>query len=242
MGKRRICRHFNWREDNNGNWGWMLKGTPDFDAAVEAIVVYHDAFEHLEGNADFVDELQSFGAMLFIRHNGGFEYGRQNYRYTLEEDIASDLGSFLRGQLYAVGSLDAIAPLRTKHTKRQLEEDENERFIAEAARLGMLSLREEWDEPSRPLGHEEMERLRLRVMHWMRVGYARTERRWGSSGVAAASAYTACMRIEQQTKYVLDAFGSKASGVHMVVSYTPGEQTADVRLYWGKQRIDDNCF
>lgn len=241
MAKRPIVREFIWKYDDDlDNWGWALKGVPNFNAVSEALGVYHDALEHLSYGAEFSDELQAFGAMLFFRYEGGFRWSARPQLYRLPVNIGYDVASFLVDQLDLHGIAD-IAPITGRPVKSlDSTNDVIETAIQECLQtfhkqLAMV----EWESQLQDVTPEELAEIHRRVEHWMRVGYLRCARRWqGDTDHAVLTATRICADVSRLTVMLDRRFGVECvEGARLKVRYWPVSGEHDVKVYFDGSNI-----
>lgn len=157
--------------DRNAEWeGWRMEGMPHFDPSAP-LAVAHDSLEHFPktGVDGLEDEMLAFGAIAFIRVDGGYWYTQGDGRYGGHEDevLAYDIVRFIaeRGWYVAPcsrrisGTIKDLTVSRGKFNKIV----EGEQF-------------DEWDGYERQKAWDAYKTC----MRWAAVGYAMAKRRWGA--------------------------------------------------------------
>lgn len=222
-----IKREFQWREDQNGTYGWIMRGMDDFDA-VDAMGVCHDAIEHFDNGATLEDEYQAFGQMLHGRGMGGYWSLIHSY-YPAEANIASD------AMLFLARNLDDGHRLEKRRTTR-LSDNAAENMLEEIERLVLKDLPGElesrFDDPAEMPSRAEQRREVRAMLNWMRIGYRRAERRWGDhNNCQVADLF---YEMQSEVKRVTgDVLGNEhAFGYHDVlqVSFSPKSLDYKVRV------------
>lgn len=162
-----------WGEDRElGGEGWIPKLNPSFNA-MQGFGVAHDVMEHTDLiSGSLEEEMLAFGAMLYIRGDGGWWWNSMNASpaYQMKGDIAQ----FSRDVFYQKGMGCVLAkPKRTLHIDH---ESDIEEIVNSAWRT--LCTEFEYDpEDFRAFTHYNPD-YRKRLAGWIRRGYQECKRRY----------------------------------------------------------------
>lgn len=162
-----------WGEDEEyGTYGWVPKVNPKFNA-MQGFGVAHDVMEHTDlVSGSLEEEMLAFGAMLYIRGEGGWWWNSMNpsAAYQMKDDIAQ----FTRDTFYQKGMGCVLAkPKRTLHIDH---ESDIEEIVASAWRAVRAEF--EYDpEDFRAFRHHNLD-YRKRLAGWIRRGYQECKRRY----------------------------------------------------------------
>ena len=162
-------REFEWRHDDEyGADGWIMKRMPHFNV-VEGFGLAHDVLEHFDYGDELKHEFMAFGAMLYIRGEGGWWHSYARNFHSPAENMAADVSRFL------VERNMVVEDCRSHRLEEHLECD-----IAECADKSYKLI---LDEASYQLEQGEFTREQVReaikrAMHWIRKGYRKAVKRW----------------------------------------------------------------
>lgn len=164
---------FVWAEDRElGGYGWVPKCNLDFNA-MNGMGVAHDSMEHGDLTAGTLEEeMLAFGAMLYIRGDGGYWW--QSYRCKASENMDGGIARFSREAFYARQCV-------LQKPKRSLHID-HETDIQEIVDAGWRALRAEFE--YEPNNWAEFKRhnpeFKKRLAGWIRRGYQECKRRYNN--------------------------------------------------------------
>jgi hypothetical protein len=86
-----LTRTFEYREDNDGNLGFIPVNAPAMFNAGDGRIVAHDMLEHFSNTTcSWEDELLALGAMIYVRGEYGY-FTSNRYEPEWEVHLASDL-------------------------------------------------------------------------------------------------------------------------------------------------------
>ncbi len=150
-----------------GGFGWQMRGS-GFMEPLGGLAVAHDCLEHFKGDSGGIhEEFMAFGAMLYIRGEGGYWQLKGDYRGA-GEHMSGDLGGLLFDFFMdEAGKFVEKAP-RTNKIDEHLE-DEISLAIKEA-RAELLSHREE--------DRESVDSFLKDFRAWVRIGYRKACKRY----------------------------------------------------------------
>jgi hypothetical protein len=159
---------FDWREDKEfGHYGWIMTGMPDFNAST-GLGIAHDTLEHFaNGDGSLTDEMMAFGAMMYIRGEGGYFDALPNNNNVPHLQLGGDICRFLQDERR--GSIHIRKPPRTYSIGEM--DSEIQLSIKEGVRLANSEL----DDGDTPFSTGE---VTDRMIGWMRIGYRKAERRY----------------------------------------------------------------
>jgi len=209
---KRITKKFVPREHpEHGTWGWLEVGSPDTYFPLEAMGVAHDVLEHkLRPKQGIEEELMAFGAMLFIRYDGGYWVDRRGSASEWYYQVSTDLAEMM------VKYGDAVKPCRSRILSGELE-FQRSMGIDHANREAF-----DMDYTFRGLKYETRENL----LGWIRKGYRWAVNRYGD-------AFRVCCWFQQIQVLVarLDAESCYENGEMLVISII--NSTVKVRTQYG---------
>ena len=162
-----------WGEDQElGSFGWIPKHNPSFNA-MQGFGVAHDVMEHtdlLSGTLE--EEMLAFGAMLYIRGEGGWWWNSMNA--SPASNMKYDIAKFSHDVFYQKDYGCVLGkPKRTLHI-------DNEDDIQAIVEQSWRALRAEFEyEPEdwRAFTHHNPN-WRKNVAGWIRRGYQECKRRY----------------------------------------------------------------
>lgn len=163
-------REFEWREDQEyGYEGWIMKRMPHFNV-VEGFGIAHDVLEHFDYGDELKHEFMAFGAMLYIRAEGGWWHSYARNFHTPAQNMSADISRFL------VENAMYVQPCRST----RLDDEWLEDMLAETSEQTYKLV---LDEASSELEQGKFSRADVReaikrALHWMRRGYRKAVKRW----------------------------------------------------------------
>jgi hypothetical protein len=162
-----------WGEDQeHGGFGWIPKLNPSFNA-MRGFGVAHDVMEHTDLiSGSLEEEMLAFGAMLYIRGEGGWWWDSMNS--SIASNMRGDIAQFSRDVFYQKDYGCVLGK-----PKRTLRID-HEWDIEEIVRQAWRALRDEFEyeaEDWRAFQHYNPD-YRKRLAGWIRRGYQECVRRY----------------------------------------------------------------
>lgn len=173
---RRLKAEFVWGTDQEiGDDGWIPKGNPSFNS-MRGMGVAHDTMEHADlTSGSLEEEMMAFGAMLYIRGEGGYWWNA--YNPDPANQMSGDIAKFARDVFWERGVV-------LGKPKRCLRLDDNEEDIQRIVDAAWKSLRSEfeYDEPDawRDFRQKNPE-FKKRLAGWLRQGWWRCLRRYNKA-------------------------------------------------------------
>lgn len=155
-----------------GEPGWLMEGAPSTYFPIGGLAVAHDIMEHRPGDEGTVkDELLAFGAMVYLRGEGGYWHQRGRARTSPGDQIGGELASDL-GIKYG-GIADGVPdPGRTLKLEEHVEE-----WLAQAIQVARTELHAH--------GHDfspnQINEFFTHAVGWMRRGYRAARKRYTNS-------------------------------------------------------------
>jgi len=164
---KRIMKKFLPREHpEHGTWGWLEVGSPDTYFPLEAMGVAHDVLEHkLRPKVGIEEELMAFGAMLFIRYEGGYWAHRSGDMSNWHYQVSTELAEMM------VKYRDSVLPCRSPRLSGDLEYQLM--MSCDKALQEMFDI----DERCTTVSLQTCENIKA----WMRKGYRWAVNRYGSA-------------------------------------------------------------
>jgi len=165
---------FIWGEDKEyGSDGWIPKAMPTFNA-MRGLGVAHDVMEHSEITAGTLEEeVMAFGAMIYVRMDGGYFHYKPTMYHRPSEIMPSDLAQFTQERFWNKSKVLADMPWRPRHIDGWEEE------LVEVVNKTMKALREEFFSAEQMLDFRIANpRFKELLLRWMRKGYWRARKRY----------------------------------------------------------------
>lgn len=219
-----LIRRFKLKEhEEYGMNGWLMVGAPNTYVPLTGMAVAHDLLEHRRNDQGTVeDELLAFGAILYIRGEGGYWARKGNVHppgHHLGSEIADDLGVKYEGI-----SLGIQDPGRTRPLEDHVEE-----WITDAIREARVHIREYMNNghASDPIvDKSQVEEYLSRVVGWIRRGYRMTAKRY--HGIPSYNLAYLYAQIEEQADKLLK--DDMAQYCEMVIRLNPRKCSVQVYL------------
>lgn len=200
-----LVKKFEWTYyDEWGTWGWLaVNAPPEFQPVADGRGVAHDTLEHFaDTTGTWEDELQAFGAMVFVRgHTGGLRNMFISGEQVLANDLMSALNFFFPYENYEPEDQPQqrreVAPIRTYNT-----EDYGIEFIDKAIALVRTDFNGYYSEYSMDGVPEALKRIR----GWLIHGYRRAKRRFHNDSDVPMYLFDTIKReVDLKTKFAEDA-------------------------------------
>ncbi|MHB0929387.1 MAG: hypothetical protein ACYC3W_10900 [Candidatus Nanopelagicales bacterium] len=176
-----IRKSFLWEEDRTlGGYGWIPEGMPGFNAS-KGLGVAHDTLEHFANDTgDLTAECQAFGAMLYIRGEGGYFSQIGTYNPNPAYHMGSDLGRFVIESLME-GISDYDAYIKPPPLTYKLNPDTEELLTEikeEALKQAILFLNGIANPDEQDISRADIIQKLDEINSWMRRGYRRAVLRY----------------------------------------------------------------
>jgi len=194
-----LIREFRRAEnDEYGENGWLMKGAPSTYMPIGGMGVAHDLLEHRRNDEGSVrDELLAFGAMLYVRGEGGY-WNRNASRLEPGEHLGGEMANDL-GIKYEGIERGIPDPGRTLRL-----EDDVEEWIEQAIRGCRSEIKEHlsgWHTGDAPFSGDQINEFLDRARGWLRRGYRMARRRYKNIDVCVLSHLFA--EIEKKADHLL---------------------------------------
>jgi hypothetical protein len=161
--------------------GWIERGAPDTYFPGSGMTVAHDLLEHkLHPKYGIEEELMAFGAMLFIRGQGGY-FAQHGRKYTTwAENTCDELAEMLSNYR------NAIAPCRSWRLDDYIEGE-----IGDVLHRTKRSLADEFPEAREVITDASF----AHMVNWLRRGFRWAENRYR---IGAANTCYLFMQVQQE--------------------------------------------
>lgn len=211
-----ITTRFEWGEDvEYGFNGWLPVGMRNANAA-DGRVIAHDTLEHFPNVPnDMAGELMALGAMIRVRHEGGYFYQKTPMRPEVEYHLGADISNMLRA------GYTLRTPPRTYRLKDGLED-----VVQDSLREARKDIRYEethggqdfWIKP------DALEEKLNHCAGWLRLGYQKALKRY--QGVHPEELTWLFIQIEDDVK---EHFKQGDLGEKLIVSVNLKQLTHSIR-------------
>lgn len=188
------------REDrSSGDIGLMVKQVRQIDTfmvAREGRLIAHDIIEHVNGLQSIGsvdDEIEAMGAAWYVR--GQYcDLSRDGYGslFTPEESIGRDIANL--GETYHRG-------VRFRTPVPRTHSSDMDCAFEEIIKCGMSDLRSELRSQNEPIDYSRLTDYKTAVMHYMRQGYRKAKKRYGSSMKANSMFWNIAQAVEPYAKH-----------------------------------------
>lgn len=203
-----------WGEDKEfGTFGWLPKLNPSFNA-MQGFGVAHDVMEHTDLiSGSMEEEMKAFGAMLYIRGEGGWWWNSMNT--SPASNMRGDIAGFSRDVFFAKDYGCVLGK-----PKRTLRID-HEWDIQEIVDQSWRALRQELDDADWRAFRHMNPRWRENLAGWIRRGYRECVKRYKGH-----KAYHLCDVFREITEKV-DSYKYVEEGeeLHITLQITEREVT-----------------
>jgi hypothetical protein len=210
-----ITTKFAWLEDQmTGEMGWIPKSNPGFNAT-SGFGLAHDVMEHFRNDVHGLDaEMRAFGAMIFVRWEGGWQPYRGVNMHSPAYNIASGIFVFL--QNIACEQDTITTPPKTNRLHEDVEE-----ILDEAISKSFKDYLnyEDCNTDDTLWIRDALEHMR----GWMRIGYRKAVKRYKDLDVYEATALF--NEIERQTYKLTGEYGDE-----LIVRVSPKQKQVYVRV------------
>jgi hypothetical protein len=203
-----------------------MNGMPGFNASL-GLGVAHDTLEHFarEGTG-ITAEILAFGAMLYIRAEGGYFYQMDHMHPDPVYHMSADLGRFIAEIVDGQHSDGALAiPPSTRRLDSEIELTLSH-LLAKAMEEAKLELNGMQDLDFDDITHDaEIAKLAQHIGDWMRRGYRRAIKRYPHSNADELS------YLFSQIKNKVDREYNQAEiGTELVVRVDPRNLDFELKL------------
>lgn len=225
-----LIRQFKKAEnDEYGTDGWRMVGAPSTYFPIGGMGVAHDLLEHRRNdNGTIRDELLAFGAMLYVRGDGGY-WARSGSRVKPGENLGGEMANDL-GIKYEGIERGIPDPKRTLRLDDYVEE-----WIDEALNSARREVKEHLNsyKDDEPFTMKQVEEFLSRSRGWLRKGYRAAQRRYRGIDVCLLSHLFA--EIEKKADQLLteDMSGYCPMVIHLDV------KRGDARVYLDESSLDE---
>lgn len=199
---------FEWRGDRNtGEYGWIQKGFPNFNAS-DGRMVAHDTLEHFAGgDGSLTDEMLAFGAIMFVRGESGWFY-QEGGIYDPAQSCALDISEFLHDVAWG------NSHLKTAPRTCRLDDNTIENYIQDAVHGGLRIALNEYPEKCGQM--RQSDALIKSMIGWMRIGYRKAVKRFYDN-----PAYQVADCFNEIRKKVDKHFSHGEFGEELIVKVNP---------------------
>jgi hypothetical protein len=212
-----LIRRFKLKEHEDfGSNGWLMVGAPDTYVPLSGMAVAHDLLEHRRNDQGTVeDELLAFGAVLYIRGEGGY-WARKGSPYQPGYHLGGEIGNDL-GVKYGGVENRIQDPGRTRPLEEHVEE-----WIAEAIAEARSALKECCND----FTFKQVEEFLSRAVGWIRRGYRMALKRY--HGIPVCNLAYLYAQIEEKADRLLK--DDMAQYCEMVIRLDPRKCNVQVYL------------
>jgi len=172
-----MSRHiFEWKEDREGQTGWVLRGMPHFDVT-QPRSFSHDCLEHMPGAMKYgaiADEMIALGARLYLRVATSFWAEHEDFGEP--ESVWADEFMYQLEYIFGDGTPQPPAPRKVRVLPPELSELED--IIATAASLGTAAHNDNSYGNDSEYTVDSKGELVTNMANWMRIGVLAAMKRY----------------------------------------------------------------